>query len=124
MVSNPQPAPSEHARGPHPRPNRFASRVRCRCVFPQASILPGHEGCARGTWGLKKMVGILEISVLRSARAFFIILAEEVAGGSGGVASVRGDIATIAGRARVGPGKRVCIWYVDGLGRWWVDASA
>ena len=47
------------------------------------------------------MVGILKISVLRSARAFFIILAEEVAGGSGGVASVRGDIATIAGR---GPG--------------------
>ena len=30
-------------------------------------------------------------------------------GAGGGVASVRGDIATIAGRARVGPGNRVCM---------------
>ena len=67
------------------------------------------------------MVGILDISVLRSARAFFIILAEEVAGGSGGVASVRGDIATIAGRARVGPGNRVCMMCGSSrevMGRW------
>ena len=48
-------------------PNRLASRVRCRYVFPQASILPGDEGCARDTRGLKKMVGILDISVVRSA---------------------------------------------------------
>ena len=109
MLSNPQPAPSEHARGPHPRPNHLASRVRCPCVFPQASILPGHEGCARDTRGLKKMVGILDISVLRSARAFFKFLAEEAAGRSEGGASVRPDSATIACRARVRPGNRVCM---------------
>ena len=55
------------------------------------------------------MVGILDISVLRSARAFFKFLAEEAAGRSEGVASVRGDSAAIAGRARVGPGNRVCM---------------
>jgi len=106
---NPQPTPSGHARGPHPRPHCLPSRVRCRCVVPQASILPGDEGCARCTWGLKEMVGILEISVLRSARASVKIFAEEVAGRSEGVASVRGDSAAIAGRARVGTGKRVCM---------------
>ena len=35
---------------------------------------PGDEGCARGSLGLKKMVGILKISVARSARAFFKFL--------------------------------------------------
>ena len=109
MLSYPWSAPSGHARGPHPRPNPFASRVRCRYVVPQASISPGDEGCARGTWELKKMVGILNISVARSARGFFNFLAEEAAGRSEGVASVRSDIATIACRARVGPGKRVCM---------------
>ena len=69
----------------------------------------GDEGCARGTWGLMEMVDILEISVARSARASFCFLAEEVAARSEGVASVRGDSAAIAGRARVGPGKRVCM---------------
>ena len=109
MLSNPQPAPSQHARGPHPRPNPFASRVRCRYVVPQASISPGDEGCARGTWELKKMVGILNISVARSARGFFNFLAEEAAGRSEGGASVRRDSAAIAFRARVGPGERVCM---------------
>ena len=52
VLSYPWSAPSEHARGPHPRLNHLASRVRCRCVFPQASISPGDEGCARGTRGL------------------------------------------------------------------------
>ena len=107
--SNPLTTPSEHARGPYPRSNRHPSRVRCRCVVPQASILPGDEGCARDTRGLKKMAGILDISVARSARGFFNFLAEEAAGRSEGVASVRSDIATIACRARVGPGKRVCM---------------
>ena len=37
--------------------------------------------------------------------------AVEAAGGSEGVASVRGDSAAIAGRARVGPGNRVCMVY-------------
>ena len=107
--SNPLTTPSEHARGPYPRPNRHPSRVRCRCVVPQASISPGHEGCARCTGGLEKMVGILEISFARSARAFFNFFAVGVAGGSEGVASVRGDSATIAGRARVGSLGRLCM---------------
>ena len=68
---------------------------------------PGDEGCALGTRRLKEMVGILEISVARSARAFFCFLAEEVAERSEGVASVRGDSATIACRARVRLGNRV-----------------
>ena len=55
------------------------------------------------------MVGILKISVLRSARAFFKFLAEKVAGGSEEVASMRRDIATGTGRARVGHGNRVCM---------------
>ena len=109
MLSYPWSAPSEHARGPHPRLNHLASRVRCRYVVPQASSLPGDEGCARGPWGLKKMVGILEISVLRSARASASFCAVEVAARSEGLPSVRGDSAAIAGRARVGPGKRVCM---------------
>ena len=67
VLSYPWSAPSEHARGPHPRLNHVASRVRCRYVVPQASSSPGDEGCARGSWGLKEMVGILEISVARSA---------------------------------------------------------
>ena len=71
--------------------------------------MPGDEGCARCTWGLKEMVGILEISVLRSARASVNFFAVEVAARSEGVASVRGDSAAIAGRARVGTGKRVCM---------------
>ena len=54
---------------------------------------PGDEGCARGSGGLKKMVGIWEISVLRSARASVNIFAVEVAARSEGVASVRGDSA-------------------------------
>ena len=70
---------------------------------------PGDKGCARCTWGLKEMVGILEISVLRSARASVKFFAEEVAGRSEGVASVRGDSAAIAGRARVGPLGRMCV---------------
>ena len=107
--SNPLTTPSEHARGPYPRPNRHPSRVRCRCVVPQASISPGHEGCARCTGGLEKMVGILEISFARSARAFFNFFAVGVAGGSEGVASVRGDSAAIARRARVGSLGRLCM---------------
>ena len=67
------------------------------------------RGCARGTWGLKKMVGILDISVARNARGFFNFFAEEAAGRSEGGASVRPDSATIACRARVGPGNRVCM---------------
>ena len=59
--------------------------------------------------GLEKMVGILEISFARSARAFFNFFAVGVAGGSEGVASVRGDSATIAGRARVGSLGRLCM---------------
>ena len=55
------------------------------------------------------MVGILDISVARSARGFFNFLAEEAAGRSEGVASVRGDIVTIACRARVRPGNLVCM---------------
>ena len=69
----------------------------------------GDEGCARGTWGLMEMVDILDISVARSARASFCFLAEEAAGRSEGVASVRPDSATIACRARVRPGNRVCM---------------
>ena len=72
-------------------------------------MAPGDEGCARGTRGLLQMVGIWEISVLRSARASVNFFAVEVAERSEGVASVRGDTAAIAGRARVGPGKRVCM---------------
>ena len=68
---------------------------------------PGDEGCARCTWGLKEMVGILVISVLRSAQASVSFFAVEVAARSEGLPSVRGDSAAIAGRARVGPGKRV-----------------
>ena len=109
VISNPQPAPSQHARAPHPRPHCLPSRVRCRYVVPQASSLPGDEGCARGPWGLKKMVGILDISVARSARGFFNFFAEEAAGRSEGGASVRPDSATIACRARVRPGNRVCM---------------
>ena len=109
MLSNPWSAPSEHARGPHPPLDHLASRVRCRYVVPQASSLPGDEGCARGPWGLKKMVGILEISVLGSARASASFCAVEVAARSEGLPSVRGDSAAIAGRARVGPEKRVCM---------------
>ena len=121
VLSNPWSAPSEHARGPHPRLNHLASRVRCRYVVPQASSLPGDEGCARGPWGLKKMVGILDISVARSARGFFKFLAEEAAGRSEGGASVRRDIATIACRARVRPGNRVCMMCGSSrevMGRW------
>ena len=70
---------------------------------------PGDEGCARGTRGLKEMVGILVISVLRSARASVSFFAVEVAARSEGVASVRPDSATIACRARVRPGNRVCM---------------
>ena len=55
------------------------------------------------------MVGILEISVARSARASANFFAVEVAARSEGVASVQPDSATIAGRARVGPGNRVCM---------------
>ena len=72
-------------------------------------MAPGDEGCARGTRGLLQMVGIWEISVLRSARASVNFFAVEVAERSEGVASVRGDSAAIAGWARVGPGKRVCM---------------
>ena len=70
---------------------------------------PGDEGCALGTRGLKEMVGILEISVARSARASFKFLAEEAAARSEGVASVRGDSAAIARRARVGSLGRLCM---------------
>ena len=69
----------------------------------------GDEGCARGTWGLVEMVGILDAFVSSCARASASFCAVEVAGGSEGVASVRGKIATIACRARVGPGNRVCV---------------
>ena len=120
MVSNPQPAPSQHARAPHPRPHCLPSRVRCRYVVPQASMLPGDEGCARGPWGLKEMVGISDTFVSSFARASVTIFAVEVAAGSEGVASVRGDGATVAGRARVGPVKRVCMmcrWSREVVGR-------
>ena len=70
---------------------------------------PGDEGCALGTRGLKEMVGILEISVARSARASANFFAVEVAARSEGLPSVRGDSAAIAFRARVGPGERVCM---------------
>ena len=70
---------------------------------------PGDEGCARGTWGLVEMVGILDAFVSSCARASASFCAVEVAGGSEGVASVQPDSATIAGRARVGPGNRVCM---------------
>ena len=109
VVSNPRPTPFEHARGPHPRSHRVLSRVRCRYVVPQASMSPGDEGCARGTWGLVDMVGILDAFVSSCARASASFCAVEVAGGSEGVASVQPDSATIAGRARVGPGNRVCM---------------
>ena len=74
VLSYPWSAPSEHARGPHPRLNHLASRVRCRYVVPQASMAPGDEGCARCTWGLKEMVGILDTFVSSCARAFFNFL--------------------------------------------------
>ena len=109
MLSYPWSAPSEHARGPHPRLNHLASRVRCRYVVPQASSSPGDEGCARGPWGLKEMVGISDTFVSSSARASANFFAVEVAARSEGVASVQPDSATIAGRARVGPGNRVCM---------------
>ena len=65
-------------------------------------MAPGDEGCARGTRGLLQMVGIWEISVLRSARASFKFSAEEAAAMSEGGASVRRDSAAVAGRAHVG----------------------
>ena len=55
------------------------------------------------------MVGIMLTFIASCARASLCFLAEEAAGRSEGVASVRSDIATIACRARVGPGKRVCM---------------
>ena len=116
VLSYPWSAPSEHARGPHPRPHRLASRVRCRYVVPQASMSPGDEGCARGTWGLVDMVGILDAFVSSCARASASFCAVEVAGGSEGVASVQPDSATIAGGHVSGP-EIACVWYVDRLGR-------
>ena len=65
-------------------------------------MAPGDEGCARGSGGLKKMVGILEISVLRSARASVSFFAERAAGMSKGGASVRPEIAAEAALAWVG----------------------
>ena len=76
--------------------------------MPQFSS-PGDKGCARDKGGLEKMVGILDISVARSACAFFKFFAEEAAAASEGGASVRRDSAAIAFRARVGPGERVCM---------------
>ena len=80
----------------------------------------GDEGCARGTWGLMEMVDILEISVVRSARASFCFLAEEAAGRSEAVASVRPEIAAEAALARVGRLWRysvLCGWPGEVVGR-------
>ena len=69
----------------------------------------GDEGCTRSTWVLMEMVDILDTTVASCARASLSFFAEEAAARSEGVASVRGDSAAIAGRARVGTGKRVCM---------------
>ena len=81
---------------------------------------PGDEGCALGTRGLKEMVGILDISVARSARGFFKFLAEEAAARSERVASVRPEIAAEAALARVGRLWRysvLCGWPGEVVGR-------
>ena len=41
VLSNPRITPSGHARAPHPRPPRCASRVRPPFVVAQASIFTG-----------------------------------------------------------------------------------
>ena len=107
--SNPLTTPSEHARGPYPRPNHLPSRVRLSMCRPAGLNDAGGRGLRawyEGAEGDGGHLGDLRRAKRTSLRQLFAV---EVAARSEGVASVRGDSAAIACRAHVGPGNRVCM---------------
>ena len=124
VVSNPQPTPFGHARGPHLCPRIVLPHA---CAVGMSSRRPQ---CHRGTRAARAVLGgwwIWLASWTPSFRAAHEPPPAFVPWRS--LEGARGSrrCNPIARRSRAGhvSGPEIaCVWYVDRLGRWWVDASA